>query len=92
MSRPRICRRLIFKPGVTYFKPAGIPITELEEITLLPDEVEALKLCDAEGLKQEDAAKKMQVSQPTFNRALMSARKKTAKAIIEGKAIRIEQK
>lgn len=92
MPRPRVCRKLMFKPGVTYFKPAGVPMSELEEEILLPEEVEAIKMCDVEELKQENAARKMQVSQPTFNRTLTSARKKIANAIIKGKAIKIEVK
>ena len=92
MPRPKLCRKLMFKPEVTYFKPAGVPMNELEEIILDPDEIEALKLSDAEGLKQEDCAKKMQISQPTLNRALTSARKKVAEALIKGKALRIEVK
>ena len=29
-------------PGITYFKPAGIPLRELEEVCLSVEEVEAL--------------------------------------------------
>lgn len=65
-------------------------MSELEDITLMPEEVEAIKLCDAEGLRQEDAAKRMQVSQPTFNRALNNARAKVATALTKGKALSLE--
>ena len=54
------------------------------------DEMEAIRLKDHEDLEQEQAAKKMNISQPTFNRLLSSARKKIAEALINGKAIRIE--
>ena len=54
------------------------------------DEYEAVRLKDLEGLEQEDCAKKMNISQPTFHRLVLSARKKIADAIINGKAIRIE--
>ncbi len=53
--------------------------------------MEAFRLCDAEGLSQEKAAKKMKISQPTLNRALGSARQKVAKAIVNGCAISIEK-
>jgi len=90
MSRPRICRRVKFLPETTYFKPAGIPLRELEEVVLTVDEFEAIRLKDMEGLEQEKAAEKMNISQPTFFRLLDSARKKIADAIVNGKAIKIE--
>ena len=61
----------------------------LEEVVLEPDELEALKLHDVDGLEQVEGAKKMKISQPTFARILNSAYKKIAQAIIKGKAIRI---
>jgi uncharacterized protein len=90
MPRPRLCRRVCFPPGLTYFKPAGIRLVDLEESVLTVDEFEALRLKDLEGLEQETAAGRMAVSQPTFHRILSSARKKIADAIVNGKAIRIE--
>ena len=90
MSRPFKCRRVAFMPGVTYFKPAGIPLRSLEEIRLSVEEAEALRLKDLEGLEQEQGAEKMNVSRPTFQRVLASARKKMADALLNGKAIRIE--
>jgi len=65
---------------------------ELEEVVLLPDELEALKLYEVDGLEQKKAAEKMKISQPTFARLLGSANKKIASAIVKGKAIRIEEK
>jgi len=90
--RPKISRCLRFKPNVYYFKPQGIPLRELEEIILFPDELEALKLYEVDQLDQKHAAIKMKISQPTFARILDKARKKTTEAIIKGKAIRIEKK
>jgi len=75
---------------VYYFKPQGIPLRDLEEIVLLPDELEALKLHEVDGLEQIEASKGMKISQSTFARLLESAHKKTAEAIIKGKAIQIE--
>jgi predicted DNA-binding protein (UPF0251 family) len=89
--RPRLCRRIRFMPDITYFKPAGIRMADLEEAVLAPDELEAVRLKDLEGLEQEAAAKKMNISQPTFHRIVTSARKKIADAIVKGKAIRIER-
>lgn len=64
----------------------------LEEVVLLPDELEGLKLHDINGLEQVAGAKKMKVSQPTFARILDGAYKKIAEALIKGKAIRIEER
>lgn len=77
-------------PDVVFFKPAGVRMMDLEEVVLAVDEFEALRLKDFEELEQEDAAKKMGISQPTFHRLLTSARKKVADALTNGKAIRIE--
>jgi predicted DNA-binding protein (UPF0251 family) len=90
MSRPFRCRRVAFVPDVTYFKPAGIPLRNLEEVCMSVEEAEALRLKELEGLEQEQGAEKMNISRPTFQRVLASARKKTADALLNGKAIRIE--
>jgi len=90
MARPFKCRRVAFMPGVTYFKPAGIPLRALEEVQLSIEEAEAIRLKDLEGLEQEEGAERMNVSRPTFQRVLASARQKMADALLNGKAIRIE--
>jgi len=71
------------------FKPCGMPTHSLETITLTKDELEAIRLADLEGLYQEDAANKMEVSRPTFGRILNAARAKIADAIINGKSIEL---
>ena len=73
-----------------FFKPRGIPLRELEKECLSVEELEALKLADIEGLYQEDAAERMEVSRPTFQRVLKSARGKVARCLVEGKALGIE--
>lgn len=90
MPRPRRFRRVRFQPGITYFKPAGVRMTELDEVILAFDEFEAIRLKDFENIDQEEAAKKMNISQPTFHRLINAARKKIADALVYGKAIRIE--
>lgn len=91
MTRPKKNRCLRFNPEVLYFKPRGIPLSTLEEEELFHDELEALKLHDVDGLDQIEAAKKMNISQPTFGRILDKAYKKIATAIVKGKAIKIIQ-
>jgi predicted DNA-binding protein (UPF0251 family) len=90
MPRPFKCRRIGHLPEVTFFKPAGIPLRELEVVNLSYEEVEAIRLKDLEGLEQEPAAAKMNVSRPTFQRILSSARQKLADVLLNGKAVRIE--
>jgi len=86
----RIRRRIRGKFHHNCFKPCGAPARELEFEVLSKDEMEAIRLADFEGLYQEDAAKEMEVSRPTFSRILANARKKIANALINGKAIEIE--
>ena len=90
MSRPKKCRCTNCTPGAYYFKPRGIPLIHLEEVTLTIDELEALRLADFEGLYHEEAAKQMNISRATFGRILVGARHKTAGAIIHGNALKIE--
>ena len=90
MPRPRCPRRVGFVPETTYFKPAGVPLRDLEEVALRPDELEALRLADLEGLYQADAAEKMDISRPTFARLVEAARRKVADALVNGRAIRLD--
>ena len=66
-----------------------IRVSESEEV-LKVEELESIRLKDLLGLTQEEAARRMGVSQPTFHRILQAARRKIASALVEGKALRIE--
>lgn len=90
MGRPPKCRRVEYMPHCTFFKPAGIPLYRLEEVSLGVEEVEAIRLKDLEGLEQEECADRMGISRPTFQRLLTGARAKIAEALVKGKAIRVE--
>lgn len=89
VSRPRKCRRVSEEPQVTYFKPAGVPLRELQELEISIDELESLKLVDYQELEQTEASRKMKISQPTLHRLLVSARKKVSEALANGCAIKI---
>lgn len=91
MPRPCKRRRIRGNPQSNYFKPAGILIRELKETELEISEFEAIRLVDFQEISQEEAAKQMQISQPTLSRTLASARKKIADSIINGKAIKISK-
>jgi len=91
MPRPRKHRRVCCNPSSYYFKPRGIPVFELEEITLDHDELESLRLADLLAFSHEKAAKEMKISRATFGRIVEVARKKVVDGILNGKAIRINE-
>ena len=76
--------------GGKAFKPARIPLALLHHIPLLQDELEALRLCDLQGLTQEEAGRSMGISRGTVQRILTTARRKVAQALVEGAALIIE--
>jgi predicted DNA-binding protein (UPF0251 family) len=65
-------------------------MVDLQEVRLARDELEAIRLADLEGLHQADGAVRMGVSRPTFGRILKRGRRKVARAVIRGEALRIE--
>ena len=85
--RPKKIRRCEGSFCGRAFKPTGISLQNLKQIPLYRDELEALKLCDLEGLFQEQAGEKMGVSRGTVQRILTSARKKVAEALSTGSAL-----
>lgn len=73
-----------------YYKPQGIPLTDLAETVLSLDGMEALRLADVEGLEQTEAAALMGISRSTFSRLLAEARGAVATALSRGWALRID--
>jgi uncharacterized protein len=92
MPRPLCPRHITHCPPSNFFKPAGIPLRELQEIVLAADEMEAVRLADVEDLYHTEAAKRMKVSRQTFDRIVRRARQKIAEALVNGQALRIEKK
>lgn len=90
MPRPKKKRNIICDPDVSYFKPRGVPLRQLREVSLTVDEYEALRLADLLGLSHEAAGKHMGVSRATFGRIVQKARRSVADALVNGMAIRIE--
>lgn len=89
MARPRLCRKIGFNPKTTYFKPQGVPMSDLEVVELDIEEVEAYRLRHLRDLDQQTSAQKMNISTSTYQRILYSAYAKIADALINGKAIKI---
>ncbi len=92
MPRPRLGRRILEDPKVTFYKPRGIPLGLLKIIELTHEEWEALRLKYIDGLDQKATAKKMETSQSTLQRILSSAQKKLGEAVVTGAAIKIIKK
>ena len=90
MPRPFRFRRVCCRPDSNYFKPRGIPIAMLEEVNLTMDELEAVRLADLEGMYQEKAAKKMNISRQTFGNIIAAAHKKIADCLVNSKALKIK--
>ncbi len=89
MPRPKLCRKIEFNPDITYFKPQGVPMRNLEVVDLNIEEIEAYRLRYLKNLDQQAAAKKMKISTSTYQRIIYSAYTKIADALINGKAIKI---
>lgn len=90
MPRPIKPKLVKETPRADYYKPRGIPVTQLDETVLRLEELESLRLVDLEGMYQEDAAREMGVSRQTLQRMVTEARAKLIQAIYAGKALRIE--
>ncbi len=90
MSRPQKCRIINGQPASSIFKPAGFPRSELEEVVLTLDEFESIRLTDLEGLYQDAAAQFMNISRQTLGNILVSAHRKIADCLTNGKALRIQ--
>ncbi|RJX34231.1 MAG: DUF134 domain-containing protein [Desulfarculus sp.] len=90
MPRPRKSKLIQQVPPATFYKPQGVPLARLKGLTLTLEGLEAMRLADAEGLDQAQAAARMGVSPATFCRVLAEARAAVARALSSGMAIRIE--
>ncbi len=88
-GRPKKYRIVRVDPRISQFSPRGKP-GRPEEIDLGLDEFEAIRLADFEGLRQEEAAKSMHISQQTFSRILKRAHKSIADGVVSGKIIKIQ--
>jgi len=91
MPRPKKYRHCQTTNCPRAFKPNRIPLDQLERIPLAADELEALRLCDLEGLTQEEAGISMGISRGTVQRTLAQARRKVARALVQGAALIIAE-
>ena len=87
MPRPRKRRTIEYVPSDLTYKPVGRPLAELAQVWLSYEELEALRLADAEGLSQAGGGERMDVSRSTFQRILSRARSKVARALVNESAL-----
>lgn len=87
--RRRFRRKINFDFKSLYFKPRGIPLSNLDEVDITQEELEVLRLRYKKELDQRTAAKKMGISQSQYQRDFVRVMKKITDALIEGKAIKI---
>jgi len=90
VPRPKKQRHCQLKLCGHAFKPTGRPLRDLRPIILQRDELEVLRLCDLEGLFQEQAGERMGVSRGTVQRILTNARRKVTEALLVGAALVFE--
>ena len=91
MGRPRKRRCCRDFEGDRVFKPRSIPMSQLEQVHLELSELEAMRLCDLERCEQEEAGRRMEISRGTVFRLVKSGRAKILEAILESKALIIDE-
>lgn len=88
MPRRKRLRKVVAPPAFKSYKPTGLSTKEQGDIDFFYEEYEAIKLADYDFLNHLEASKLMGISRPTFARIYESARRKIAKAFVEGREIR----
>ena len=89
MPRTPKCRRICCFPDFYSFIPEDAEKDNMETLVLTLDEFESIRLLDYENLNQEECAARMGVARTTVTAVYESARKKLARAIVEGKRLSI---
>jgi predicted DNA-binding protein (UPF0251 family) len=89
--RPKKTRWVTCAPGERCFRPQCKPLSELQGVILNFDEFEAMRLTHLMGYDQGTIARQMKIHQSTISRILASAHKKVTEALVNVKAIKIEQ-
>ena len=87
MPRPKKHRHCRQYEGDRVFKPRSIPMSQLEKVSLDLDELEAMRLCDHDGLDQTEAGSRMGISRGTVQRLLRSGRAKVLHALLSNAAL-----
>lgn len=89
--RPRNIKKIFDPPKFKGYKPFGYYGGKSNPVFVYYEEYTALRLCDYELMTQQEAAKEMKISRPTFTRLYESARRKIATALAEARIIEMEK-
>jgi uncharacterized protein len=90
MPRPMKWRTVCCLPQFNEFIPAGAPHCRREAVVMTVDEYETIRLIDLQSLSQEECAGNMRIARTTAQQIYASARRKIARALVNGLALRIE--
>ncbi len=90
MPRPRKRRNVCCLPEISEFIPRQEGAPQRESVVITVDEYEAIRLIDNEGLSQEECSDLMNVARTTAQQIYTTARRKIARALVEGLPIKIE--
>lgn len=84
------CRRKLGRGfNEIYFKPRGVPLRELNEVTITDEELETLRLRYIEKMDQNESAHRMGISQSQYQRDVTLVLEKITKALVGGYAINV---
>lgn len=90
MPRPKKCRKVCCLPRINEFRPAQKGGAGRETVIVTVDEYETVRLIDHEGFSQEQCGGYMNIARTTVQQIYDSARKKIARALVEGLPLKIE--
>jgi predicted DNA-binding protein (UPF0251 family) len=78
---------MLMPPAIKGMSVTGVRGRKSNQVFLLLEEYETIRLLDYQMLNQEQAAVLMQVSRPTLTRIYEEARRKVAASFVEGRDI-----
>ncbi len=88
-GRPRARRRIGEHGQWRCYAPQCSTGEDVGSISLLPEDIELMRLIDLEGLEQEEAAMVLGVSRKTVWKDIHEVRMKIADALVHGKIIEV---
>lgn len=89
VARPRKCRRVCTMPAHDRFGPLAESSSK-PPVVLSVDEYETIRLVDLEGYTQQQCAGQMGIARTTVQGIYDLARKKIARALVEGRQLLIQ--
>lgn len=90
MPRPMKWRKVCRLPESNRFGPLDSHMDESNFMKMTVDEYETIRLIDLEGFTQEECSEQMNVARTTVQGIYISARKKLAESLVNGKVLLIE--